>query len=114
MKFIEHIEGLFSAKISLMKEIFSLVILEAKLARLSVSSLLIYLILTLPPLFTIWLIAMFVLGYVLLPLTNNQLLIDILIILLLNITFLIMAVFKIKKIYQLMSFNKTRHSLSLI
>ena len=111
---IEHIEGLFSSKISLIKEILGLMVLEAKMAKLNSSTLLIYLILTLPLLFTIWLITMFLLGYLLLTLINNQLLATVLIILVLNITLLIMALFKIKKTYQLMCFKKTRNSLSLI
>ena len=114
MKFIEHIEGLFSEKLALIKEIFSLIILEAKLARLNIAPLLIHLILILPLLITIWLSSMFALGYVLLPYTHYQLLIDILLILLLNCLFLIISVYKIKKTVRLMCFDKTRNSLSLI
>ena len=114
MKFIEHLERLFSVKMSLMKDIFSLVVLEARLAKLRLPSLITCLVLTLPLLFTIWFLTMGILVYFLLPLTHNQLLMDVLIILFLNIALLGMIVLKIKQIYKLMCFDKARHALTLI
>jgi hypothetical protein len=111
MNLIEHIGGLFSAKMSLIKEIFSLIILEAQLAKLNVFPLIVYLIITLPLLVTLWVSAMILLGYMFFTFINNQLVISLMVIFLLNATLLTFSIIKIKKTFQFLCFTKTRKAL---
>lgn len=114
MKIIEHIEGLFSSKLSLFKETYSLIHLEAQLAKQNVFPLIISLILTLPLLFTLWITVVLLISYLFYAYVSQQILMNLLVILYINTTLLMITVLKIKKTWHLMSFKKTKQSLQSI
>lgn len=111
MKFIENLDGLLSAKLNLVKDLFSLVRLEANLAGLSLYPLLINLVLCLVFTLSTWLTLSLLIGY-LIVFWGGNLLIAILAVLFLNgcvVAFTLRGI--AKAIYQ-MSFAKTRACLT--
>ena len=71
MHFIDELLGLFSSQLSVIKTVFSMTKLEAKLALLSVYPLIINVLMLLVILMGTWLIAMSLLGYGLLQVINS-------------------------------------------
>ncbi|KTC64795.1 hypothetical protein Lade_2089 [Legionella adelaidensis] len=111
MKPIEDIEGLLSGNLGVMKALFSLIKLEARLAGLSIAPLLISLVMLLIVIATIWATAMLMLGLGFYYLFNNALAASGLT-LLVNIIILAILSKVIFTNIKHMSFEKTRNFFS--
>lgn len=107
MKFFEQLEGLVFGKMDVIKTLFSIMTLEARLAGLSIYPLLLNICLLLMVLMTVWLVGMFLLGYVCNQMFKNPIF-AMSFVLLLNLSALLgllsYLTFNLKK----MSFEKTR------
>lgn len=107
MEALKHVETLVSAKLSVIKTVFTLVQLEARLAGLSVFPLLLNLCMLFVVLITFWLLTSLLIGYGILVASNNMLL-SLVLVFLLNLGMLLglakYLAFNIKN----MSFEKTR------
>ncbi len=111
IKIIEEVEGLVSSKLSSLKTILSIFKLEARLAGLSVYPLMLNMCLIFVVLITIWLSAMFLIGYFAV-LYWGTLLLAVCFILLLNLILFAGLLKYLSYNLNNMSFEKTRASLS--
>lgn len=111
MKILEHIEGLVSGKLAIVKMVMQMVKLEARLAGLSVYPLLINLCMLLIVLMTTWLAATVLMGYGLL-LAFERPVVAILSVLVLNIVLLGVLLNYLSFNLRKMSFEKTREFFS--
>ncbi|WP_392536511.1 hypothetical protein [Legionella sp. 227] len=107
MEVFKQLEALVTAKISVIKTVWSLIRLEAKLAGLSVFPLLLNICMLFVVLITVWLSAMFLLGYFLF-LASNRFLLSISLVLLLNVGFLLGLLKYLSYNLKSMSFPKSR------
>ena len=107
MNIIEHLEGLVSGKIRILKLVTRIMKLEAKLAGLSIYPLLINVCLLLITLTTLWLSAMLLFGYLLTQLVGNAFF-GISIVLLFNLGFSFLLAKYLRSNLEKMSFKKTR------
>lgn len=107
MNLLEHLEGLVSGKLSIIKMVVDIAKLEARLAGLSVYPLLLTLCLLLIVSMSTWLVAMLLLGYCFKLVVDNPILV-ISFVLFINMGLFILLLnyllFNLKK----MSFEKTR------
>lgn len=111
MKLFEEIEGLFSSQIMVIKSMFSIIKLEAKLAGLSVFPLLVNVCMLLIVLMTTWLFTMTIVGYFALLVFDN-LLYTLLFVLFLNALVFIGLLKYLAFNLRNMSFEKTRAFMS--
>lgn len=111
MNIFEHIDGLVSGKLAILRMVLDIVKLETRLAGLSVYPLLLNLSMLLIVLMTTWLVSMVLMGYGLL-LAFESFVVAILSVLVLNVVLLGILLnylsFNLKK----MSFEKTREYFS--
>ena len=107
MNVLEHLEGLFSDRWSIIKTVINLAKLEARLAGLSVYPLLFTLGLLLVVLMTTWLTAMLLLGYCFKLFIDNPLWV-ISFILLIHVGLLVSLAYYLLFNLKQMSFEKTR------
>ncbi|WP_019217440.1 hypothetical protein [Legionella tunisiensis] len=105
MNIIEHVEGLVSGKIRIIKLVTRIIKLEAKLAGLSIYPLLLNVCLLLITLTTLWLSAMLLLGYLFTQLFGNTFL-GIFIVLLFNLGFSFLLANYLRSNLEKMSFKK--------
>ncbi|CEG56977.1 hypothetical protein [Legionella fallonii] len=110
-KFFEHIEGLVNSKISVLKTLFSIFKLEARLAGLSVYPLLLNVCMLFVILITLWLSTMLVIGYLAMLFLQTLLQATLFIILVNLILFFILLKYLTFNLSN-MSFEKTRAYLS--
>ena len=108
MNFIEQLEGLVSSRIAVAKGIWTLLKLEAKLARLNVVPLLIAFGAMAALLITTWLTLMLLIGYLVTVVTGGYLAVGIIVVLLINIGFVGYTLKWISACIQRMSFERTR------
>lgn len=113
MNFIEHIKGVVVGKLAIYKGLFSLIALEATLAKRSILPLLISFFLLVAAIFSLWLSFMFLLGYGLILLFHNALA-GLSSLFLLNLVFVIAIAFYLRSNIRNVSFEKTRARLSNI
>lgn len=111
MEALKQLEALVAAKISVIKTAWSLMRLEAKLAGLSVFPLLLNICMLFVVLITLWLTAMFLVGYLAFW-ASNRFLLSISLVLLLNIGFLLGLLKYLSFNLKCMSFPKTREYFS--
>lgn len=111
MNSLDNIERLVSAKISVVKNLFSLIKLEARLAGLSVFPLILNLCMLVIVLSTVWLSAMMMLGFAANLLIHNVLL-SLFLILALNIIFLVILLNYFSYHLNNLSFPNTRNYFS--
>lgn len=111
MEAFKQLEALIAAKISVIRTVLSLFRLEARLAGLSVFPLLLNICMLLVIFITVWLTAMFLLGYFV-ALTSNNLFLALFLILLLNIGLLLGLTKYLSYNLNNMSFQKTREYFS--
>jgi len=107
MSVLEQVEGLVSAKLSVIKNLLTLVRLEARLAGLSIFPLLLNLCLLIIIISTVWLSTMVLLGVGLFSVLNNALL-SISVVLLLNLGLLFGLLKYLTYNLKNLSFEKTR------
>jgi len=111
MKIIDHIAGLVSGKIDMMKSVMSIVKLETKLAALSIFPLIMNVCLLIVVLLSLWFSSMTLLGYTLIYIFKNIFLaLGLLVIL--NLFFLIILHHGLMVNLRQMSFEKTREYFS--
>jgi hypothetical protein len=107
MKIFKEIEGFFSSKISVLRAISTLVLLEIKLARMSIIPLLLNLVMLFMVFFTLWLSLMGLFGYVV-SLALSNIIYGILSIIMFNLI-VVVGLFKYLQFnLKSMSFEKTR------
>ncbi|KTC83594.1 hypothetical protein [Legionella cincinnatiensis] len=111
MEAFKQLEALIAAKISIIRTVLSVFRLEARLAGLSVFPLLLNICMLLVIFITVWLTAMFLLGYFV-ALTSNSLFLALVLILLLNIGLLLGLTKYLSYNLSNMSFQKTREYFS--
>lgn len=112
MKLLDNLEGLVTSKIEAVKGIFTLFKLETKLAGLNIIPLLVNCGIIIATALTIWLTSMGLIGYLTVLFLGGHTWAGFLVILLLNIGLMGMLLKRIKINLQLMSFQKTRASLT--
>ncbi|MBA2652303.1 MAG: hypothetical protein H0U73_08570 [Tatlockia sp.] len=107
MQLLNELIGFFETKVSLIKNMFKLALLETKLAKQNIYPLLICLSLLIPLILTLWISLLLVLGYLLRPYIENTL-----VILLLELAIqggiLLVVYRKILSLIKEMSFARTR------
>lgn len=107
MEALKHLEALISEKLSVIKTVFSIFLLEARLAGLSVSPLLINICFLLVILVTLWLSAMLLMGYFIF-LTSNNFILSIAIVLFFNLVLFLGLLQYLSYNLKNMSFENTR------
>ncbi|KTC90609.1 Uncharacterised protein [Fluoribacter dumoffii] len=111
MEALKQLEALVAAKISVIKTVWSLIRLEAKLAGLSVFPLILNLCMLFVVLIAVWVNAMLLIGYLVFFLSNHFLL-SISLVFLINIGVLLGLVKYLSFNLKSMSFSKTREYFS--
>lgn len=112
MEALKQIEAFFAAKISIIKTLCSIIILEARLAGLSVFPLLLNICMLFVVLITVWLTTMCLVGYFVFFASDN-LLLSIFLILLFNLGLLLGLIKYLSFNLKSLSFQKTREYFSL-
>ncbi|MCA0402413.1 MAG: hypothetical protein LCH30_01315 [Proteobacteria bacterium] len=112
MNFFGHLEGYTTNRLALVKNIYQLFKLEAKLAGLNFLPLLVCLGLFITFLLSTWFVLMAFLGYLILPLCKNNPLIVLPILFIVNLSLVVFIGSKMATCLSRMSFSKTRAVLS--
>ncbi|WP_454780720.1 hypothetical protein [Legionella sp. WA2022007384] len=107
MEFLQQLKKLILAKISVYKTAYSLVCLEAQLAKLSIVPLLLTIFMLFIVLMTVWLSITTLIGYSLFLISNRPVL-ALLLIIFLNIGLLLVLIRYLSFNLKNMSFEKTR------
>ncbi|MBA3536124.1 MAG: hypothetical protein H0T84_05875 [Tatlockia sp.] len=110
MNFIKHLESFVSSKLEITKDIFKLSLLEAKLAAMNITPLLLNLTLLSVFLLTLWLTLMVFLGELVLMFTKEPL-IAIGTVLIIHLILIVFLARDVKTRLQQMSFSRTRDCL---
>jgi len=107
MKFLKHLEGIFSSKIAFINGIYKLFLMEAKLAELNLYPLLLSIALIVAALFGFLLIILSFLAYILFRITAQPLIVFAILIII-NVLILYFLIRKLKVLLEQMSFRGTR------
>lgn len=111
MKFINEIEGFFSSKVSVIKGIYKLIILEAKVAEESIYPLFLCFIFLFPLISMMWLSFLLIVGFTIVTLLNN-ILVMIVALVIIQVGLFLFIKHKVKNYLQDMSFVRTRSCLN--
>lgn len=112
MKFIENLEGLFTRRIAMAKQVWALAKLEAALARLSLAAIIVNLVVLMVLALTLSITVMILIGYLVTMATHGSVLSGIVADLVLNILLMLVIKHRIPKLLNRLCFEQTRASLS--